>query len=109
MEIFYFCAQNALSPASDFASGSAEGGVGRFPDKFRTAPPRRGSCAFLSSAASSLVVASWHANSASRPPLRPCKKERLNPFIAACLEGVALRMHAEAPSILQLETLRRLY
>ena len=39
MEIFYCCTPNALSPASDFASGSAEGGVGRFPDKFRTAPP----------------------------------------------------------------------
>ena len=31
----------------DFASGSAEGGVGRFPDKFRTAPPRRAVAAAL--------------------------------------------------------------
>ena len=78
--------------------------MGRFLDKFRTAsPPWQLRFSFIGGV---LVVASWHANSASPP--RPCKKERLNPFIAACLEGVALKMHAEAPSILQLETLRRL-
>ena len=76
MEIFYCCTPNALSPASDFAPGSAQAWVVLvFQTNFALHLLLRGSCAFLSSASSSLVVASWHANSASPPPLRPCKKE----------------------------------